>query len=112
MTHYHNIPTTKINDYSKCIADAHTRFSCWVRHRRLHDADMAPDSLALVRADVPAVPRPGWAPDPLMVGIRSPDGLVVGSCTSHPEVLGSIETVCCLLVLNSVTSEPQWIRHP
>jgi hypothetical protein len=23
-------------------------------------------------------PRPGWAPDPLMVGIRSPDGLVVG----------------------------------
>jgi hypothetical protein len=24
------------------------------------------------------VPRPGWAPDPLMVGIRSPDGLVVG----------------------------------
>jgi hypothetical protein len=35
-------------------------------------------------------PRPGWAPDPLMVGIRSPDGLVVGSCTSHPGVLGSI----------------------
>jgi hypothetical protein len=35
-------------------------------------------------------PRPGWAPDPLMVGIRSPDGLVVGSCTSHPEILGSI----------------------
>ena len=33
-------------------------------------------------------PRPGWAPDPLMVGIRSPDGLVVGSC-SHPGVLGS-----------------------
>ena len=28
-------------------------------------------------------PRPGWAPDPLMVGIRSPDGLVVGSYTSH-----------------------------
>jgi hypothetical protein len=35
-------------------------------------------------------PRPGWAPDPLMVGIRSPDGLVVGSCTSQPGVLGSI----------------------
>jgi hypothetical protein len=34
--------------------------------------------------------RPGWAPDPLMVGIRSPDGLLVGSCTSHPGVLGSI----------------------
>jgi hypothetical protein len=24
--------------------------------------------------------RPGWAPDPPMVGIRSPIGLVVGSC--------------------------------
>ncbi len=35
-------------------------------------------------------PRPGWAPDPPMVGIRSPIGLVVGSCTSHPGVLGSI----------------------
>jgi hypothetical protein len=35
-------------------------------------------------------PHPGWAPDPLMVGIRSPDGLVVGSCTSHHRVLGSI----------------------
>jgi len=23
-------------------------------------------------------PRPGWTPDLLMVGIRSPDGLVVG----------------------------------
>ncbi len=31
------------------------------------------------------LPRPGWAPDP-----RSPIGLVVGSCTSHPGVLGSI----------------------
>ncbi len=75
-------------------------------------------------------PRPGWAPDPLMVGIRSPDGLVVGSCTSHPGVqsLGSSTkaisgaktgkerregkksgvlvhaSVCCLLVLDSVTS--------
>jgi hypothetical protein len=35
-------------------------------------------------------PRHGWAPDPPMVGIRSPIGLVVGSCTSHPGVLGSI----------------------
>ena len=35
-------------------------------------------------------PRPGWAPDPPMVGIRSPIGLAVGSCTSHPGVLGSI----------------------
>jgi len=34
--------------------------------------------------------RPGWAPDPQMVRIRSPIGLVVGSCTSHPGVLGSI----------------------
>ena len=35
-------------------------------------------------------PRHGWAPDPPMVGIRSPIGLVVGSCTSHPGVFGSI----------------------
>jgi len=32
----------------------------------------------------------GWSPDPPMVGIRFPIGLVVGSCTSHPGVLGSI----------------------
>ena len=32
----------------------------------------------------------GWAPDPPMVGIRSPIGLVVGSCTRHPGVLGLI----------------------
>ncbi len=37
-----------------------------------------------------AQPRPGWAPDPPRVGIRSPIGLVVGSCTRHPGVLGSI----------------------
>ena len=30
------------------------------------------------------------APDPLIVGIRSPDGLVVGSCANHPGVVGSI----------------------
>jgi hypothetical protein len=35
-------------------------------------------------------PRPGWDPDPLMVGIRSPDGMVVGSCPRHPGGLGSI----------------------
>jgi len=35
-------------------------------------------------------PRHGWAPDPPMEGIRSPIGLVVGSCTIHPGVLGSI----------------------
>ena len=35
-------------------------------------------------------PRHGWAPDPPMVGIRSPIGVVVGSYTSHPGVLGSI----------------------
>jgi hypothetical protein len=28
-------------------------------------------------------------PYPMMVGNRSPDGMVVGSCTSHPGVLGS-----------------------
>ena len=41
----------------------------------------------------PPETRTGWAPDPPMVGIRSPIGLVVGSCTSHPGVwvrLGSI----------------------
>jgi len=32
----------------------------------------------LVIWDLDALPRPGWAPDPPMVGIRSPDGLVVG----------------------------------
>jgi hypothetical protein len=38
------------------------------------------------------LPRPECAgqPDPPMVGIRSPIGLVVGSCISHPGVLGSI----------------------
>jgi hypothetical protein len=39
-------------------------------------------------------PRHGWTPDPPMVGvtvgIRSPICLVVGSCTSHPGVLGLI----------------------
>jgi hypothetical protein len=38
-----------------------------------------------------SLPSPGWAPDPLMVGIRSPDGLVVAwACTSNPGVLGLI----------------------
>jgi len=33
----------------------------------------------------------GWLQIPRwLVGIRSPIGLVVGSCTSHPGVLGSI----------------------
>jgi hypothetical protein len=38
-----------------------------------------------------------------MVGIRSPDGLVVGCCTSHPGVLGSIPK-----------REEPWktVRHP
>jgi hypothetical protein len=36
-------------------------------------------------------PTPPWVGSrSLMVGIRSPDGLVVGSFTSHPGVLGSI----------------------
>jgi hypothetical protein len=39
----------------------------------------------------PCVKVPGSSRvPPLMVGIRSPDGLVVGPCTSHPGVLGSI----------------------
>ena len=34
--------------------------------------------MILVKARCLTMPRPGWAPDPLIVGIRSPDGLVVG----------------------------------
>ena len=45
---------------------------------------------AVINTHLTHLPRPGWAPDPLMVGIRSPHGLVVGSYTSHPGVLGSI----------------------
>jgi hypothetical protein len=33
---------------------------------------------AVINTHLTHLPRPGWAPDPLMVGIRSPDGLVVG----------------------------------
>ena len=43
-----------------------------------------------LRGSIPCRVTSLWAPDPLMVGIRSPIGLVVGSCTSHPGVLGSI----------------------
>jgi hypothetical protein len=37
-----------------------------------------PTDSALFFSRFQSLPRPGWAPDPLMVGIRSPDGLVVG----------------------------------
>jgi hypothetical protein len=43
------------------------------------------------KTGAPCIKVPGSSRvPPLMVGIRSPDGLVVGSCTSHPGVLGSI----------------------
>jgi hypothetical protein len=57
----------------------------WVLHQ-------PPWSFPVLKYRVPhgSQSRPGWDPDSLMVGIRSPDGLVVGSCTSHPGVLCSI----------------------
>jgi len=54
------------------------------------DSDDTGAPLLKYRVPHGSQPRPGWAPDPPMVGIRSPIGLVVGSCTSHPGVLGSI----------------------
>jgi hypothetical protein len=62
----------------------------WVRFP--NERNQGKQAHPVLKYRVPHVsqPRPGWAPDPLMVGIRSPDGLVVGSCTRHPGVLGSI----------------------
>ena len=64
----------------------------WVRfpNERKHWQGKQAHPVLKYRVPHGSQPRPGWAPDPLMVGIRSPDGLVVGSCTSHPGVLGSI----------------------
>jgi hypothetical protein len=56
---------------------------------RINDEKNCCSCLSEVKVPPSSSARPGWAPDPLMVGIRSPDGLVVGSCTSHPGVLGS-----------------------
>jgi hypothetical protein len=53
-----------------------------------------------------------------MVGIRSPDGLVVGSCTSHPGVLGSIPkreepgktgAPCIKVPCSSRVPAPPWV---
>jgi hypothetical protein len=62
----------------------------WVRFPNERNQGKQAHPVLKYRVPHGSQPRPGWAPDPLMVGIRSPDGLVVGSCTSHPGVLGSI----------------------
>ncbi len=67
-----------------------TRLHLNTRDRWLSSEFVTNLSWSLLRNRQRTQPRPGWAPDPLMVGIRSPDGLVVGSYTSHPGVLGSI----------------------
>jgi hypothetical protein len=62
-----------------------------VRKYRSRSLDMGPCIFPPPQPNFHSIqPRHGWAPDPPMVGIRSPIGLVVGSCTSHPGVLGSI----------------------
>jgi hypothetical protein len=60
----------------------------WVRFPNERNQGKQAHPVLKYRVPHGSQPRPGWAPDPLMVGIRSPDGLVVGSCTSHPGVLG------------------------
>jgi hypothetical protein len=62
----------------------------WVRFPNERNQGKQAHPVLKYRVPHGSQPRPGWAPDPLMVGIRSPNGLVVGSCTSHPGVLGSI----------------------
>ena len=62
----------------------------WVRFPNERNQGKQAHPVLKYRVPHGSQPRPGWAPDPLMVGIRSPDGLVVGSYTSHPGVLGSI----------------------
>ena len=62
----------------------------WVRFPNERNQGKQAHPVLKYRVPHGSQPRPGWAPDPLMVGIRSPDGLVVGSCTSHPGVLGSV----------------------
>jgi hypothetical protein len=62
----------------------------WVRFQNERNQGKQAHPVLKYRVPHGSQPRPGWAPDPLIVGIRSPDGLVVGSFTSHPGVLGSI----------------------
>ena len=62
----------------------------WVRFPNERNQGKQAHPVLKYRVPHGSQPRHGWAPDPPMVGIRSPIGLVVGSCTSHPGVLGSI----------------------
>jgi hypothetical protein len=57
----------------------------WRRRTNVGDAQMSAThkcrrrrSVLKYRVPHGSQPRPGWAPDPLMVVIKSPDGLVVG----------------------------------
>jgi hypothetical protein len=70
------------HDVCVCIiSEPSTRATPWVGSRSPDGWDQIPYL---------SQPRTGWVPDPPMVGIRSPIGLVFGSCTSHPGVVGSI----------------------
>jgi len=62
----------------------------WVRFPNERNQGKQAHPVLKYRVPHGSQPRPGWALDPPMVGIRSPVSLVVGSCTSHPGVLGSI----------------------
>jgi hypothetical protein len=50
----------------------------WVRFPNERNQGKQAHPVLKYRVPQGSQPRPGWAPDPLMVGIRSPDGLVVG----------------------------------
>ena len=50
----------------------------WVRFPNERNQGKQAHPVLKYRVPHGSQPRPGWAPDPLMVGIRSPDGLVVG----------------------------------
>jgi hypothetical protein len=89
----------KRGDVDACAAQ--TNMQCWVHQdilfndehgREQNERNQGKQAHPVSKYRVPhgSQPRHGWAPDPPMVGIRSPIGLVVGSCTSHPGVLGSI----------------------
>ena len=65
------------------------------------------------RSACPAMPLPGtnapklWTLNP---NVSQPmSAMMLQSTDSDGQVL---ESVCCLLVLNSVTSKPQWTRQP
>jgi hypothetical protein len=50
----------------------------WVRFPNERNQGKQAHPVLKYRVPYGSQPRPGWAPDPLMVGIRSPDGLVIG----------------------------------